>query len=162
MEYDLIFQCPMDTAEYKKVDILNDLIELGYTAAFNPIPGFETYSADKKQLFKIGLLSLLNRPFYILHSGKFRCRLYGNDFSLREVSVLMGPYTAKGSGAICKAITYAADDKRKINLRLQEHSVCYLITDKSKVDIAGLVKGLGEYIINHMDCVWDFIYEVQT
>ena len=64
---------------------------------------------------------------------------------------------------ICKAITYAADDKRKINLRLQEHSVCYLITDKSKVDIAGLVKGLGEYIkVNHMDCVWDFIYEVQT
>lgn len=161
LEYDLLFQCPKDNAEYMKVDVLSDLIEHGYTTAFRAIPGFETYSADKKQLLKIGLLSLLNRPVYILHHGNFRCRLYGNDFSLGKVTVLMGPYTTKGSGSIRKAITYASDDKRKINMRLCDHSVCYLITDENKAGIEELLINTGEYIrVENMDCVWDFIYEV--
>lgn len=162
INYDLIFQCPKDNAEYKKVDILCDLIELGYTEGFKAIPGLETYSTDKKQLFKLGLSSLLNKSLYILHKGKFRCKLYGNDFSLGEMSVLMGPYITKGSGAICKALTYAADDKRKIKLRLCEHSVCYLIEDESKVNIDELIKNMGKCIsVDNMDCKWDFIYEVQ-
>ena len=161
LEYDLLFQCPKDNAEYRKVDVLDDFIERGYTTAFKAIPGFETYSADKKQLLKIGLLSLLNRPVYILHRGNFRCRLYGNDFSLEKVTVLMGPYTTKGSGSIRKAITYASDDKRKINMRLCDHSVCYLITDENKAGIDELLINTGEYIrVENMDCVWDFIYEV--
>lgn len=160
-EYDLLFQCPKDNAEYMKVDVLSDLIEHGYTTAFKAIPGFETYSANKEQLFKIGLLTMLNRPIYILHRGNFRCRLYGNDFSLGKVTVLMGPYTTKGSGSIRKAITYAADDKRKINMRLCDHSICYLITEEDKVD--GLLKNIGQYIsVENMDCVWDFIYEVHA
>lgn len=163
LKYDLLFQCPKDTTEYRKVDVLSDLIEHGYTTAFKAIPGFETYSVDQKQLIKIGLLSLLNRPVYILHSGDFRCRLYGNDFSLGKVTILMGPYTAKGSGAIRKAITYATDDKRKINLKLYDRSVCYLITEEDKIDIDGLLKNMGGYIkVENMDCVWDFIYEVHT
>ena len=161
LEYDLIFQCPKDNAEYRKVDILNDLIENGYTTAFNAIPGFETYSANKKQLFKIGLLALLNRPVYILHRGNFRCRLYGNDFSLGKVTVLMGPYTPKGSKAIHKAITYATADKRKINLKLCNNSTCYVITDEDKANIAGLIKKVGTHIkVDNMECVWDFVYEV--
>lgn len=160
LEYDLLFQCPKDNAEYMKVDVLSDLIEHGYTTAFKAIPGFETYSADKKQLLKIGLLSLLNRSVYILHCGNFRCRLYGNDFSLGKVTVLMGPYTTKGSGSIRKAITYAADDKRKIALKRCDNSVCYLITDESKIDMAGLIKKTGEFIkVDNMDCAWDFVYE---
>jgi len=162
LEYDLIFQCPKDNAEYRKVDVLNDLIENGYTVAFKAIPGFDTYSASKKQLFKIGLISLLNRHIYILHSGDFRCRLYGNDFSLGKVTVLMGPYTPRGSKAIHKAITYATADKRKINLKLCNNSTCYVITDEDKANIAGLIKKVGTHIkVENMDCVWDFIYEVQ-
>ncbi len=161
LEYDLIFQCPKDNAEYRKVDILNDLIENGYTTAFNAIPGFETYSANKKQLFKIGLLALLNRPVYILHRGNFRCRLYGNDFSLGKATVLMGPYTPKGSKAIHKAITYATADKRKIDLKLCNNSTCYIITDEDKANITDLIKKLGTHIkVENMDCVWDFVYEV--
>ena len=161
LEYDLIFQCPKDNAEYRKVDILNDLIENGYTIAFNAIPGFETYSVNKKQLFKIGLLALLNRPVYILHRGNFRCRLYGNDFSLGKATVLMGPYTPKGSKAIHKAITYATADKRKIHLKLCNNSTCYIITDEDKANITDLIKKLGTHIkVENMDCVWDFVYEV--
>ncbi len=161
LEYDLIFQCPKDNAEYRKVDILNDLIENGYTTAFNAIPGFETYSANKKQLFKIGLLALLNRPVYILHRGNFRCQLYGNDFSLGKATVLMGPYTPKGSKAIHKAITYATADKRKIDLKLCNNSTCYIITDEDKANITDLIKKLGTHIkVENMDCVWDFVYEV--
>lgn len=162
LEYDLIFQCPKDNAEYKKVDALNDMIENGYTTAFKAIPAFETYSADKKQLFKIGLLSLFNKPVYILHSGNFRCQLYGNDFPLKKATILMGPYTVKGSKAIMKAMTFAVGDKRKINLRLCNNSVCYLITDEQRADKKGLVKSIGEHIlVNNMNCVWDFIYEVE-
>lgn len=161
LEYDLLFQCPKDNAEYMKVDVLSDFIKHGYTTAFKAIPGFETYSADKKQLLKIGLLSLLNRPVYILHRGNFRCRLYGNDFSLGKVTVLMGPYTTKGSKSIRKAITFASDDKRKINMRLCDNSVCYLITDENKAGIEELLINTGEYIrVENMDCAWDFIYEV--
>lgn len=161
LEHDLIFQCPKDNAEYRKVDVLNDLIENGYTAAFKAIPGFDTYSASKKQLFKIGLISLLNRHVYILHSGDFRCRLYGNDFSLGKVTVLMGPYTPRGSKAIHKAITYATADKRKINLKLCNNSTCYVITDEGKANITDLIKKLGTHIkVENMDCVWDFVYEV--
>lgn len=161
LEYDLLFQCPKDNAEYMKVDVLSDFIEHGYTSAFKAIQGFETYSADKKQLLKIGVLSLLNRPVYVLHRGNFRCRLYGNDFSLGKATVLMGPYTTKGSGSIRKAITFASDDKRKINMRLCDHSVCYLITDENKAGIEELLINTGEYImVENMDCVWDFIYEV--
>lgn len=161
LEYDLLFQCPKDNAEYMKVDALSELVEHGYTTAFKAIPGFETYSADKKQLLKIGLFSLLNRPVYILHQGDFRCRLYGNDFSLGKVTVLMGPYTTKGSGSIRKAITYASDDKRKITMRLCDRSICYLITDENKAGIEELLENTGEYIrVENMDCAWDFIYEV--
>lgn len=75
--------------------------------------------------------------------------------------MLMGPYTTKGSGTIRKALTYATDDRRKINLRLCDNSVCYFITDESKVNIDGLIKKTGEYIkVDNMDCTWDFIYEV--
>ena len=159
--YDLMFQCPQDNAEYKKVDILSDLIELGYTEGFKAIPRLETYSVDKKQLLKMGFHSLLNRHLYILHRGDFRCRLYGNDFSIGKMNVLMGPYTTKGSGAVRKALTYVAGDKRKVHLKLCDNSVCYLITDEGKVDIDVLIKNMGEYIkVDNMDCIWDFIYEV--
>lgn len=67
----------------------------------------------------------------------------------------------EGSGSIRKAITYASDDKRKINMRLCDHSVCYLITDENKAGIDELLINTGEYIrVENMDCVWDFIYEV--
>lgn len=161
IEYDLLFQCPKDNAEYMKVDVLNDLIEQGYTTAFRAIPGFETYSTNKKQLFKIGLLSLKNQSLYILHKGDFRCQLYGNDFSLGNATVLMGPYTTKGNRAICKAITYTEGDQRRISFKLCKNSVCHLITDEKKADIAKLLKDIGQYIqVGNMDCVWDFIYEV--
>ena len=160
-KYDLIFQCPEDNTEYNKVEILNELIDIGFTKAFKALPGLETYSTDKKQLLKIGLASLLNKPLYILHRGNFRCRLYGNDFLLGEATVLMGPYTSRGSSAIHKAITYVKGDKRKISLRRCGQSVCYLITDERKVDIERLLKSMGEYIkVDNMDCVWDLIYEV--
>lgn len=160
--HDILFQCPKDTVEFRKVDILNDLIELGYTKGFKAILGFETYSTDKKQLMKIGLCSLKNKPVNILHKGTFRCKLYGNDFPLGNIVVLMGPYSAKGSGAIRKALTFAADDQRKITFRLCDNSVCYLITDEVKADVQGLLENTGECIyVNKMNCVWDFVYEVQ-
>lgn len=163
LKYDLLFQCPEDNTEYRKVDVLSDLIELGNTTAFKAIPELETYSLDKKQLLKIGLHSLKNRPLYILHTGDFRCQLYGNDFSLGNITVLMGPYTTKGSGAIRKAMTYAEGDKRRINFRLCDNAVCYLITDEKKVDVTELLNDLGEHIqVGNMDCVWDFIYEVHS
>lgn len=163
IEYDLLFQCPKDNAEHMKVDVLNDLIEQGYTTAFRAIPGFETYSIDKKQLFKIGLLSLKNRSLYILHKGDFRCQLYGNDFSLGDATVLMGPYTTKGNGAIYKAITYTEGDQRRIKFKRCNNSVCYIITDEKKADIAKLLEDIGQYIqVGNMDCIWDFIYEVHS
>ena len=161
IEYDLPFQCPQDNAECMNVDILNDLIEHGYTTAFRAIPELETSSTDKKQLLKIGLISMKNQSLYILHKGVFRCQLYRNDFSLGNATVLMGPYTVKGNGAICKAITYAEGDQRKIKLKLCNNSVCYFITDEKKVDIVKLLEKTGQYIhVGNMDCVWDFIYEV--
>ena len=163
LNYDLNFQCPTDNAEHKKVDVLNELIEQGYTMSFKALPRLETYSENKKQLFKLGMLSLLNKQLYVLHSGKFRCCLYGNDFLLGNVTVLMGPYTTRGSGIIRKAITYAKDDKRKINFSLCDNSVCYFITDESKIDIESLIKNTGDFIkVDNMDCVWDFIYETPT
>ena len=163
LKYDLLFQCPRDNAEYRKVDILSELIELGYTTAFKAISDLETYSIDKKQLLKIGLHSLKNRPLYIFHRGDFRCQLYGNDFSLGNITVLMGPYTTKGSGTIHKAMTYAKGDKRKINLRLCGNAVCYLITDEKKAKATELLSDLDEYIqVGNMDCVWDFIYEIHS
>lgn len=160
-KYDLLFQCPTDTTEYMKVDILNDLIKRGYTTALKSVPGFETYSLDKKQLFAIGILSLMSKPLYILHKGTFRCRLYGNDFSLKNATVLMGPYTTKGNRAIHKAITYSEGDKRRIQFKLCNNSICYLISDEKKADSAKLLEDLGYYIqVNNMECIWNFIYEV--
>ena len=159
--YDVLFQCPQDTSEFRKVDILYDFIELGYTKGFNAIPGLESYSTDKKQLMKIGLYSLKNKPVYIFHEGTFRCKLYGNDFSLGNIKVLMGPYSAKGSRAIQKALTFAADDHRKITLTLCDNSICYLINDEKKAEVQEILKDMGEYIhVDKMNCVWDFIYEV--
>ena len=161
--YDVLFQCPKDTAESRKVDILHDLIERGYTKEFRAIPGFDTYSTDKKQLMKIGLRSLTNKPVYIFHKGTFRCKLYGNDFSLGNITVLMGPYSAKGSRAIQKSLTYIADDQRKITLKLCDNSICYLITDKQQADAREILKNIGEYVhVDKMNCAWDFIYEVSA
>lgn len=161
IEYDVLFHCPKDNTESMKVDVLNDLIEQGYTTAFRAIPRIETYSTDKKQLFKIGLLALKNRSIYILHKGVFQCQLYGNDFSLGNATVLMGPYTTKGNWAMCKAITYTEGDQRRIKFNLCNNSVCYIITDEKKADIAKLLKDKGQYIqVGYIDCAWDFIYEV--
>lgn len=158
--YDVLFQCPKDTAESRKVDILHDLIERGYTKAFRAIPGFDTYSTDKKQLMKIGLRSLTNKPVYIFHKGTFRCKLYGNDFSIGNIMVLMGPYSAKGSKAIQKSLTFVADDQRKITLKLCENSICYLITDEQQADVREILKNSGACVhVDKMNCVWDFIYE---
>lgn len=158
--YDVLFQCPKDTAESRKVDILHDLIERGYTKEFRAIPGFDTYSTDKKQLMKIGLRSLTNKPVYIFHKGTFRCKLYGNDFSLGNIMVLMGPYSAKGSRAIQKSLTFIADDQRKITLKLCDNSICYLITDEQQADVREILKNIRECVqVDKMNCVWDFIYE---
>ena len=159
--YDVLFQCPKDTAELRKVDILHDFIELGYTKGFKAIPRLETYSTDKKQLMKIGLCSLKNKSVYILHKGTFRCKLYGNDFSLGNTMVIMGPYSAKGTGAIRKSLTFAGDDQRKITLKLCDNSICYLITDEKKAVAQEILKDMGECIhVDKMNCVWDFVYEV--
>lgn len=161
--YDVLFQCPKDTAESRKVDILHDLIERGYTKEFRAIPGFDTYSTDKKQLMKIGLRSLTNMPVYIFHKGTFRCKLYGNDFSLGNIMVLMGPYSAKGSRAIQKSLTFIADDQRKITLKLCDNSICYLITDEQQADAREILKNIGECVhVDKMNCAWDFIYEVSA
>ena len=161
--YDVLFQCPKDTAESRKVDILHDLIERGYTKEFRAIPGFDTYSTDKKQLMKIGLRSLTNKPVYIFHKGTFRCKLYGNDFSLGNIMVLMGPYSAKGSRAIQKSLTFIADDQRKITLKLCDNSICYLITDEQQADEREILKNIGECVhVDKMNCAWDFIYEVSA
>lgn len=161
--YDVLFQCPNDTAESKKVDILHDLIERGYTKEFRAIPGFDTYSTDKKQLMKIGLRSLTNKPVYIFHKGTFRCKLYGNDFSLGNIMVLMGPYSAKGSRAIQKSLTFIADDQRKITLKLCDNSICYLITDEQQADAREILKNIGECVhVDKMNCAWDFIYEISA
>lgn len=161
--YDVLFQCPKDTAESRKVDILHDLIERGYTKEFRAIPGFDTYSTDKKQLMQIGLHSLTNKPVYIFHKGTFRCKLYGNDFSLGNVMVLMGPYSAKGSKAIQKSLTFVAADQRKITLKLCDNSICYLITDEQQADVREILKKIGECVhVDKMNCAWDFIYEVST
>ena len=161
--YDVLFQCPKDTAESRKVDILHDLIERGYTKEFRAIPGFDTYSTDKKQLMKIGLRSLTNKPVYIFHKGTFRCKLYGNDFSLGNIMVLMGPYSAKGSRAIQKSLTFIADDQRKITLKLCDNSICYLITDEQQADAREILKNIGECVhVDKMNCAWDFIYEVSA
>lgn len=158
--YDVLFQCPKDTAESRKVDILHDLIERGYTKEFRAISGFDTYSTDKKQLMKIGLRSLTNKPVYIFHKGTFRCKLYGNDFSLGNIIVLMGPYSAKGSKAIQKSLTFIADDQRKITLKLCDNSICYLITDEQQADVREILKNIRECVqVDKMNCVWDFIYE---
>lgn len=160
--YDVLFQCPQDTAEFRKVDILCDFIELGYTKGFNAIHGLETYSTDKKQLMKIGLYSLKNKPVYIFHEGTFRCKLYGNDFSLGNLTVLMGPYTLKGLSNIHKAITYAEGDKRKIEFKLCDNSICYLITDEKKTDVMEKISGVDKYIqVDSINCIWDFVYEEQ-
>lgn len=161
--YDVLFQCSKDTAESRKVDILHDLIERGYTKEFRAIPGFDTYSTDKKQLMKIGLRSLTNKPVYIFHKGTFRCKLYGNDFSLGNIMVLMGPYSAKGSRAIQKSLTFIADDQRKITLKLCDNSICYLITDEQQADAREILKNIGECVhVDKMNCAWDFIYEVSA
>ena len=161
--YDVLFQCPKDTAESRKVDILHDLIERGYTKEFRTIPGFDTYSTDKKQLMKIGLRSLTNKPVYIFHKGTFRCKLYGNDFSLGNIMVLMGPYSARGSRAIQKSLTFIADDQRKITLKLCDNSICYLITDEQQADAREILKNIGECVhVDKMNCAWDFIYEVSA
>lgn len=56
LEYDLIFQCPKDNAEYRKVDILNDLIENGYTTAFNAIQGSRLILLTKNNSSKLVFL----------------------------------------------------------------------------------------------------------
>lgn len=158
--YDVLFQCPKDTSEFRKVDILYDFIELGYTKDFNAIPRLETYSVDKKQLMKIGLRSLKNKTVYIMHKGTFRCKLYGNDFYLGNIMVLMGPYSAKGTGAIRKSLTFAVGDQRKIVLKICDNSICYLI-DEKKAAMQEILKDIGECIyVDKMNCLWDFIYEV--
>lgn len=159
--YDVNFQCPKDNAEYRIVDTLYDLIEYGRIDEFKAIPKFETYISDKSQLMKIGLCSIINEHFYILHKGRFRCKLYGNDFSIGNISVLMGPYTAKGSAPLQKALTFAKYDQRKVTFRLCDNSICYLISDKENADTSVTLERKYKCIsVKNMNCVWDKIYEV--
>ena len=73
----------------------------------------------------------------------------------------MGPYTTKGSRAFRKAFTFFKDDQRKIQLTLSKNSICHIITDETRVNIPDMLSELGEHIeVKNMDCVWDFIYEV--
>ena len=75
----------------------------------------------------------------------------------------MGPYTTKGSRAFRKALTFFKDDQRKIQLMLSKNSICHIIADETRVNIPDMLSELGEYIeVKNMDCVWDFIYEVNT
>ena len=162
LKYDLIFQCPKNNVESHRVDVLNDLIDCGYTTSFNAIPSLETDTIDKKQLLKLGLLLLKHRRFYIMHNGHFRCKLYGNDFFLGNATVIMGPYTAKAISTIYKAMTYLEGDKRRISFKLCGNPMCYFITDNEKIGANSLLNTLGKYMqIDRMDCVWDFVYETQ-
>ena len=39
--------------------------------------------------------------------------------------------------------------------------LCHIITDETRVNIPDMLSELGEHIeVKNMDCVWDFIYEV--
>ena len=160
LKYSVLFQCPNNNTEQRKVDVLNNLIEHGYIDSFRAFTELKTHVSDKTKLYKLGFHSLKKNSLYILHSGTFKCCLYGNSFSIGKLTVLMGPYNTDSFEMLHKAITFIDGDERIINLKLGDDPICYIMTDDKKSEILENLKSTDKCIeIDKMDCVWDNIYE---
>lgn len=160
--YDVIFRCPDDTAEESKVDVINELIDRGFTSKLGIIQDATMEVADRNKLLKIGESWLFHKEFYIHCKDEFGCRLFGCDFSLGEASVIAGPYRVDHSGNILKALTFQKDDIRSVRFVAQKNTVCYLVTDVKKFNSAKRGELKHDFIgFGNLKADWGYIYEKQ-
>ncbi|MCD7763635.1 MAG: metallophosphoesterase [Lachnospiraceae bacterium] len=160
--YDVLFRRPDDSAQEGRVDVINELIEYGFTKRLNIIQTATIPFSDRNQLLKIGKSRIFHTDVYLYCKNEFRCNLYGCDFSLGEAKVIAGPYRVDRSGNILKALTYQNGDIRRVKLIAKENTECYLVTNEGKINFHNKRKRKNICIRrDNLGIDWGYIYEIK-
>ena len=159
--YDIMFKCPDNNSDFQKVEILNQIIEEGFTDAFKPFETATIDLTDEKDLRKICDCAKAKKTFSIICEDEFRCNLFGCDFSLGKGLVYMGKYEVDLEDALYKLETFKDGDSRKITLKKQANAKCWLVFDQDKYLLnKGDIDCTTCIELGNMNIRWDFIYEV--
>lgn len=159
--YDVMFKCPNNNSESHKVEILNQIINEGFTDAFKPFETAIIDLSDEEKLRKLCECAKDKKSFSIICEDEFRCNLYGCNFSLGKALVYMGKYEVDYDDIQYKLKTFKNGDIRKITLKKQADTKCWLIFDTNKyLSNKGTIDYSTCIEFGKMNIHWDYIYEV--
>lgn len=112
-----MFKCPDNNYESHKVEILNQIINEGFTDAFKPFETAIIDLSDEDKLRKLCECAKDKKSFSIICEDEFRCNLYGCNFCLGKALVYMGKYEVDYDDIQYKLRTFKEGDIRKITLK---------------------------------------------
>lgn len=130
--YDVKFYRPDDLYEsdLKKIEILIQLIEEGYTTQFQLGKTMTTDFCDLNKMKKwLEQAEILNN-FCLVYEKPFFCELFGVRFTLGKIMVIAGIYHLEKEDLAYKIDTFRPGDSRKCLLNADGEFKTYLVADK--------------------------------
>lgn len=160
--YDVKFYRPDDLYEVdlKKIDLLIELIEKGYTTEFQLGRTMTTDLCELDEMKKWYKQAGILNNFCLAYEKPFSCELFGVKFSLGTILVIAGIYHIDEEDLSFKIGTFKEGDSRKCILNADEEFMTYFISDRELAKSKIIIKNDYEiFSVKSMGIKFGYIYE---
>lgn len=160
--YDIKFYRPDEIYEndMKKIDILLQIIEDGFTTEFGIGKNMTTSLCNLEIMNKFYKRANGQNNFYLVYEKPFCCNLFGVQFSIGDIRIVAGGYHVDKEDLSYKMKTFRDGDVRRCNLQASENFITYFISDKVKAKPRIDIESDGEvFSVGEMNLNFGFIYE---
>ena len=163
--FDIKLRNPYDIYEneLKRMDILLQIIEYGYTTNLKLGKSMMVDISDRDKLDIWYEEISQNNNFFIRYSKEFMCELFENVFSLGNILICAGPYHMDKVDFEYKRETFRAGDVRKGVLNADEKFTTYFIKNPQQMKSQVLSEYDCKVIdISNANLDFGFIYEKES
>lgn len=160
--YDVVLCRPDELYErdLAQIDLLNDLIEFGYTDKLKLGSTVLTSLADAKKLKNLYAQSKKLNSFCLVYEGTFYCKLFSVRFSLGKVRIVAGKYKINCCDLKYKAKTFRDGDTRRIVFTADDDFKTFFVVDAEKAEKKVIIEPKYEiFTTEKLGLNWGFINE---
>lgn len=160
--YDVILCRPDDLYErdLEQIELLNDLIENGYTDRLKLGSTVSTNITDFEKLKKFYEQSKKLNSFCLFYEGNFYCKIFGVRFSLGKVLIVAGKYSISRCDLKYKVKTFREGDSRKIVFSADDTFKTFFVVDREKAKEKVNIEPEYEFFsVDKIGLSWGFIDE---
>lgn len=160
--YDIKFYRPDDIYEsdVKKIDLLIQLIDTGFTTEFEIGKIMTTNFCDVEVMKKFYNQANKLNKFCLIYEKTFYCELFEVKFSLGMIRIIAGVYHVDKEDLIYKIETFKDGDTRRCNLQAGDNFITYFVSDKKLASDNVFIDDEFEFFtVGKMELNFGFIYE---